>query len=64
MEGAVLAFGGLFALWRVRRLEDITPESLAILDLLRPVPGEHGGAWGGGGRPCLPTAAVLGGCVV
>ena len=39
VEGAVLAAGGLLTTWSVKSLEDIEAETLAIVDILKPVPG-------------------------
>lgn len=37
---APLCFAGdVFTLWRVRRMADVTLDSLALLRLLKPVPG-------------------------
>lgn len=39
MDGAVLTSGTLFTLWNVQTVQDITPDALALLLLLRPPPG-------------------------
>ena len=38
MEGAVLCFQDLWLQWKVRTLEEVTPESLCFLRLFRPLP--------------------------
>lgn len=38
VEGAVFAYGGVWTMWRVQSLQEVTPESLALLQLIKPVP--------------------------
>lgn len=39
MDGAVMACGTLFTLWDVQSMQDVSPDSLSLLLLLRPPPG-------------------------
>jgi hypothetical protein len=63
VAGAVLCSGSVFALWSVRRLEGATLDSLALLDIVKPPPGQrHAGlGWAGLARraacPALPCPA-------
>lgn len=50
VEGPVLCYGDLVTLWRVKRLADITMQSLALMDLVKPTPGV-------GPRCCLHVGA-------
>jgi NADH dehydrogenase [ubiquinone] 1 alpha subcomplex assembly factor 3 len=38
VEGPILACGDLWVLWDVRRLQDVTAASLALLDAVKPAP--------------------------
>ncbi|GAB4813752.1 hypothetical protein N2152v2_000798 [Parachlorella kessleri] len=38
VEGAVLCYGDLVTLWRVKDLADISLETLALIDLIKPAP--------------------------
>ena len=71
VEGAVLLCGDFFALWDVRSIQDVTLNSLALLELVKPAPGVRGGGGGVSGRRpggagwspsqlCLPARACPG----
>ena len=38
VKGAVFAYGQIWMMWKVAKLQDVTPESLALLQLIKPVP--------------------------
>ena len=38
VKGAVIAYGQIWMMWKVAKLQDVTPESLALLQLIKPVP--------------------------
>ena len=38
VRGPVIAYGGLWLMWRVSKLSDVTPDSLSLLHVLKPVP--------------------------
>lgn len=40
VEGAVLCIGNLCTKWNVQRREDITIDSVSLLDLIQPAPGK------------------------
>ncbi len=40
VEGAVLCIGTLCTKWNVQRREDITIDSVSLLDLIQPAPGK------------------------
>ncbi len=40
MHGSIMCLGPLCTTWNVARLEDITLDSLALLDVVKPAPGQ------------------------
>jgi NADH dehydrogenase [ubiquinone] 1 alpha subcomplex assembly factor 3 len=41
VQGSIMCVGTLCVAWDVARLEDVTLDSLALLDVVRPPPGAH-----------------------
>ena len=41
VEGAVFCIGDLYTMWNVKSWQDVTPESLSMLQLFKPAPGKY-----------------------
>lgn len=39
VHGSIMCLGPLCTTWNVTRLEDVTSDSLALLDIVKPAPG-------------------------
>lgn len=57
VHGAVLAHGSLWMMWRARTPADVTPESLAYLRAVKPVPDLL--IFGSGAAPDMPPRETL-----
>lgn len=55
MEGPILCYGDLVTLWRVGSFQELSMQSLALVDLVKPAPGESGG---GGTRCCFTELSM------
>jgi NADH dehydrogenase [ubiquinone] 1 alpha subcomplex assembly factor 3 len=38
VPGSIMAYGSIWMMWKVRNMEEVTPESLALFHLIKPVP--------------------------